>query len=115
MFVLILSFFLSAANAQEKKINGVVMLKNDREVLDLVVVWVKGTNQGMVTGRDGQFDLNVNEGDTIEFSAKGYKSTELIVGAGSLYKAELESSHEAGRNNTLGVSALDPGRSRKQD
>ena len=106
ILILIAAAYVAEANPRQKEIDGVVVLKDNGEVLDLIVVWVKGTNQGMITGRDGHFDLQVNEGDTLEFSAKGFKTTELIVGGGNLYKAELELTKEIS-NNTSRVSALD--------
>ena len=78
------------ANAQTKEIKGIVTSKEDGKLLDLVVVWVKGTNQGSVTGQDGFFDLQVNEGDTIEFSSRYHKTVEILVTSSFLYKAELE-------------------------
>ncbi len=114
ILVLIAAAFVAEAKPLQKEINGIVTSKGNGDVLDLVVVWVKGTNQGMVTGEDGYFDLLVNEGDTLEFSGRGYKTTQLVVGGKSLYKAELEK-EETATNNRLRVSAIDARINAKQD
>lgn len=90
LLAFLMSMFFLNANAQTKEITGIVTSRENGELLDLVVVWVKGTNQGSVTGQNGFFDLQVNEGDTIEFSSRYHKTVEMVVTSSYLYKAELE-------------------------
>ena len=106
LILCMLAACLTGATAQQKDIDGVVIAKDNHEPLGLVIVWVKGSHHGMTTHQDGHFDLPVNEGDTLEFSAKGYKSSELVVGPGNLYKAELEVSKKE-EFKVPGVSVLD--------
>lgn len=87
----ILSFQVSA---QKKEVIGIVTSAENRDLLSGIVVWVKGSNQGLVTGNDGYFDLNVSEGDTIEASSRYFKSKEVIVGSGWRYEIRLDENHE---------------------
>ncbi len=88
---LILSFQVSA---QKKEVVGIITSAGNRDLLSGIVVWVKGSNQGLVTGNDGFFDLNVSEGDTIEVSSRYFKSKEIIVGSGWRYEIRLDKNHE---------------------
>ncbi|MCF0055306.1 carboxypeptidase-like regulatory domain-containing protein [Dyadobacter sp. CY356] len=83
------------ASAQTKKIVGIVTSTENRELLPGIVVWVKGSNQGLVTGSDGYFDLHVTEGDTIEVSSRFFKTKEMIVGSGWNYEVSLETKSRA--------------------
>lgn len=87
----ILSFQVSA---QKKEVVGIITSAENRNLLSGIVVWVKGSNQGLVTGNDGYFDLSVSEGDTIEVSSRYFKSKEIIVGSGWCYEIRLDENHE---------------------
>lgn len=88
---IIISFQVSA---QQKEVIGIVTSAENRDLLSGIVVWVKGSNQGLVTGNDGYFDLSVSEGDTIEVSSRYFKSKEIIVGSGWRYEIRLDKNHE---------------------
>jgi hypothetical protein len=81
--------------AQKKEVAGIITSKDDRELLQGIVVWVKGSNQGLITGNDGYFDLTVSEGDTIEASSHHFKTMELIVGNGWHFEILLETNRKA--------------------
>lgn len=85
--LLVVSFQVSA---QKKEVVGIVTSIENRDLLSGIVVWVKGSNQGLVTGNDGYFDLTVSEGDTIEASSRYFKSKEIIVGSGWNYEIKLD-------------------------
>lgn len=94
LFVAILFIITFQATAQKKEVVGIITSKEDRELLQGVVVWVKGSNQGLVTGNDGYFDLTVSEGDTIEASSPHFKTQELIVGNSWHYEILLETNQK---------------------
>lgn len=108
--IALLAFFIAFsflhANAQTKEIKGIVTSKENGELLDLVVVWLKGTNQGLITGQDGVFELQVNKGDTIEFSSSHHKTVEMLVSSSYLYKAELELNKTESMKAKFPVTAL---------
>jgi hypothetical protein len=78
------------AVAQKKEVAGIITSKEKGDPLAGIVVWVKGSNQGLVTASDGYFDLTVTDGDTIEASSPFFKSQEVIVGKGRDYEILLE-------------------------
>lgn len=64
--------------AQNKvHVSGIVSDEATGEPLIGVTILEKGTTNGTVTGLDGDFMLQVNEGAVIEFSYVGYKTQEL--------------------------------------
>lgn len=81
------------ASAQTKEVVGIITSSENRDLLSGVVVWVKGSNQGLVTGNDGYFNLTVAEGDTIEASSRYFKSREIIVGSDWKYEIKLETNN----------------------
>jgi hypothetical protein len=104
--------------AQKKEVVGIITSKEDRELLQGIVVWVKGSNQGLVTGKDGYFDLTVSEGDTIEASSPHFKTKELIVGNGWHYEILLETNRKAEERTGFLQSktyGLNPGLKKTQD
>lgn len=80
----ILAFFilfcssLSFLMAQEKTITGLVS-DNEGETLPGVSVVVKGTTQGTVTDIDGNFEIRVPQGATLEFSYVGFQQQEIRI------------------------------------
>lgn len=64
--------------AQRKTISGIVL--SDGEALPGVTVTEKGTSNGTVTDRDGQFTLTVSEQAVLVFSFIGMRTQEVEVG-----------------------------------
>ncbi|MBE9463971.1 carboxypeptidase-like regulatory domain-containing protein [Dyadobacter subterraneus] len=95
---IILSFQVSA---QKKEVGGIVTSAENRDLLSGIVVWVKGSNQGLVTGKDGYFDLTVSEGDTIEASSRYFQSKEIVVGSGWKYEIRLDGNKNEERTGFL--------------
>lgn len=89
-----LIFFLgiqSIAQAQERKITGMVNTEEDSGPLPGVSVVLKGTTRGTTTGLDGKYELQVpEEGATLVFSFIGFVSQEIAVGNRSLIDVELK-------------------------
>ncbi|MEJ7645442.1 MAG: SusC/RagA family TonB-linked outer membrane protein [Chryseolinea sp.] len=80
----------SVAMAQTRTVTGKVTAVDDGTSLPGVNVVEKGTNNGTITGVDGDFSLNVTEGSTIVFSFVGYKSIERAVGTQTTIDIGLE-------------------------
>lgn len=67
--------------AQQRKISGTVIDRNDNTAMIGVNIMEKGTLNGTVTDIDGRFSLNVTtENPVLVFSSIGYKSLEVVVG-----------------------------------
>ncbi|MCC5938470.1 MAG: TonB-dependent receptor [Lunatimonas sp.] len=70
----------SAAFAQQTRtLTGVVKSQADSELIPGVSVLVKGTQRGTVTDIDGQFNLQVSDGEVIVASFIGYETKETVV------------------------------------
>lgn len=95
--------------AQKKEVVGIVTSVANRDLLSGIVVWAKGSNQGLVTGSDGFFDLTVSEGDTIEASSRHFKSKEIIVGSGWRYEIQLDENTPEERTGFLHPKTPDTG------
>jgi len=61
------------------QINGVTMTADSLRAVPGVVVLVKGKNRGIESGNRGVFSLVVYKGDTLEFSALGFRDKEYVV------------------------------------
>ncbi|WP_083925249.1 SusC/RagA family TonB-linked outer membrane protein [Flexithrix dorotheae] len=60
-------------------VSGKVVSSEDGEPLPGVSILIKGTTKGTNTNIDGEFSLNVNKGDHLQFSFIGYKSHEVEI------------------------------------
>lgn len=66
-----------AARAVRRTIRGVV--KDHREELPFAGVFIKGTIIGTNTDMDGNYEIDVYEGETLEFSYAGYESKTVKI------------------------------------
>ena len=73
---------------QSKKITGTVV-DSQGPIIGASVV-VKGTSNGIATDFDGNFTLNVNQGETIQISYIGYLTKEIKVDGRAHYDITLE-------------------------
>ena len=73
--------FVAAASMAQRTITGIV---NDESGVPLIgaTILVKGTATGTITDIDGNFSLDVNDGDVLVATYTGYADQEIIVGAG---------------------------------
>ncbi len=80
------------AFAQEgTTISGVVISQTDQEAVIGASVVVQGTTRGTVTDVEGNFSLQLEEGDqTLEVSYVGYKPAIITIGNQTTFKVELE-------------------------
>lgn len=74
-----------------KRITGVVIDQDSEPVIGANVV-EKGTTNGVVTGLDGEFALNVSENATIQVSFIGYNAQEIVVGSTTEFTIRLQES-----------------------
>jgi hypothetical protein len=61
------------------QINGVTMTADSLRAVAGVVVLVKNKNRGVESGPQGVFSLVVYKGDTLQFTALGYRAKEYVV------------------------------------
>ncbi|WP_280743634.1 MULTISPECIES: TonB-dependent receptor [unclassified Parabacteroides] len=64
---------------QRKRVTGTVIDEQGEPLIGVSVV-IKGTNTGTVTNIDGQFEINVSDNETLEFSYVGYVAQSIPVG-----------------------------------
>ncbi len=77
-FFIFLFTSLSFLMAQEITVTGVIH-DNEGETLPGVSVVVKGSTQGTVTDIDGNFEIKVAQGATLEFSYVGFQTQEIKI------------------------------------
>ena len=89
LFTLFLFFLFSMSGfAQTKSFNGTVSDATGQG-LPGVTVLVKGTNNGTTTDMDGVFQINVNQGDVIQFSYIGFVTQEIVYANQTYLKVVL--------------------------
>ena len=89
LFRLLVVFLLTAQMSfAQKTVTGVV---SDSDGLPLpgATIIVQGTTTGVTTDFDGNFSINVAEGQTLEFSFVGYETAAIAVGAGNVINVTL--------------------------
>jgi TonB-dependent starch-binding outer membrane protein SusC len=78
--VLLLCLSLSAF-AQERKVSGKVTSADDGSSVPGVNILEKGTSNGTVTDADGKYTISIGNNATLIFSAIGFMSQEIAIGA----------------------------------
>jgi TonB-dependent starch-binding outer membrane protein SusC len=87
--LLAMLFMQTAVWAQNRTIAGKITDVTNGEALIGVTVAIKGTTQGTTTDTDGNFSIQVKEGETLAISSLGYAAQEVVVGAESNYTVQL--------------------------
>lgn len=83
VFALSLLMLGGKAIAQEQRtVTGTIMSQEDQELIPGVSVLVKGTTRGTVTDIDGEFSLEVANGEILVTSFIGYETQEVTVEPG---------------------------------
>lgn len=91
--------------AQDKhKVTGVVADSTNRPISNVSVL-LKGTTKGTATNDQGQFSIEVANGDVLVFSALNYAKQELTVGSATNYTIQLQGAID-GTLNEVVVTAL---------
>ncbi|WP_299103685.1 TonB-dependent receptor [uncultured Tenacibaculum sp.] len=84
----ILTLLVQITFAQEKTISGTV--SSESGPLPGVTVLIKGTNNGTETDFDGNYSIQANTGDVIQFSFIGMKTAERTVGNNAQINVSME-------------------------
>ena len=82
-------FSLNTLWAQQKTLTGTVTEKGNDIPLSGVSIVIKNTNQGVISGFDGSFAIDVTEGDMLMFTYIGFEPVNFIVGDQSVMNVEM--------------------------
>jgi len=85
--------------AQQKTVTGKVLSSEAGQPLAGAEVEVKGTGDVLVTGEDGSFSLNVQEGVVLVFRYAGMRSREITVGTSDIINVVLDKDYNGLENN----------------
>ncbi len=78
------------AFAQEKTVTGTITAADDGSTIVGATVTVKGTTRGVTSDLDGNYSIEVEEGETLVFSFVGMKTQEIVVGSSNTIDVVLE-------------------------
>lgn len=93
LFVLCLLFYQNSY-AQTATVTGTVTDVADGSPLPGVNVIIKGTTSGVTTDFDGNYSIDVSEGDVLQFSFIGYNSQEINYSGQSTIDVAMQESAE---------------------
>jgi TonB-dependent starch-binding outer membrane protein SusC len=86
---LVALFTVVSVSAQQKTVTGNVSDSESGEPLPGVTIAVKGTARGTITNFDGQYSIDVEEGETIVFSFIGFNPQEFVIGSANVINVQL--------------------------
>ena len=89
ILTLLLAFVVQLTFAQEKTISGTVSDENNLPLPGATVV-ISGTSTGTSTDFDGNYSINANVGDILNFSYVGYSGQSLTVGASNSINVTMQ-------------------------
>jgi len=92
---LMLLFSYTVAFAQDTTVTGTVTTVQDNLPLPGVNVLVKGTTRGASTDFDGNYTIEVSQGEILEFSSIGLKTQTITVGSQAVINVEMEEDAQA--------------------
>ncbi len=95
LFLIFLSIFSIAMQAQTVQIKGTVKDAGTNELLIGVNVIVVGTKSGTVTGINGDFAISAQQGSTLKVSYIGYRTQEIKIQDQKVLDIRLESDSKA--------------------
>lgn len=90
LMTLFMAFVIQFSYAQGKTVTGTVTSATDGLPLPGVNVIVKGTTRGVQTDFDGNYTINVSQGEILVFSFVSMKTTEATVGASNTMNISLQ-------------------------
>ena len=85
---IIFLFFFSNIFSQEKKISGKISDENNEELPGATII-IKGTTKGTISDINGNYELIVQNNDTITISFSGYKRQNIAVANKSIINISL--------------------------
>ena len=89
-FLLLSMFWASIATSQEKTITGTVTSQEDNLPLPGVNVIIKGSTQGTQTDFNGNYSINVSEGQILVFSYIGFNNQEKNISSATIINVVLQ-------------------------
>jgi len=92
LFIFILCVVVQVVTAQKRTISGVVREKATNEPIPGAAILEKGTNNGTVSGNNGEFHISVSSGTVLSFSFIGMNTQEIKVGNSNTIDIALEMS-----------------------
>ncbi|CAM4239202.1 SusC/RagA family TonB-linked outer membrane protein [Gillisia limnaea] len=90
ILTLFLVFVVQLTFAQQRTVTGTVVSAADGVTLPGVNVIIQGTSSGTQTDFDGNYSINVSQGDQLVFSYIGFEPRTVRVGAGNVIDVSLE-------------------------
>ncbi|MBS1563752.1 MAG: SusC/RagA family TonB-linked outer membrane protein, partial [Bacteroidetes bacterium] len=82
------------SHAQErggtKKVTGKITSSSDNKPIPDASIFIKGTQTGVASDKDGSFTIDAKEGDVLVISIIGYQPKEIKVGKGATLSVKLE-------------------------
>ncbi len=94
IFMMAILCHLSLIAQESYSLSGNVTSQDDNIPLGGVNVFIKGTNTGVVTDFDGNYEIDVVPGDVLLFSYLGFENQEIPVDGQEIQNVELVSSSE---------------------
>ena len=88
----VLFFFLLGISlyAQDRTITGTVTSSEDGLPIPSANIVIKGTSNGTSTDFDGNYTINANQGDVLEFSYIGFKTVDVTIDSQSNIDIAME-------------------------
>ncbi len=86
VFAVVMSYSMQA----QTTVTGTITSAEDQEPLPGANIMIKGTSTGTSSDFDGNYSIEVNPGDVLEFSYIGFIAKEIVVGDQSVINAALE-------------------------
>jgi TonB-linked SusC/RagA family outer membrane protein len=93
-FLLVLTLMLTAGMYAQNTVSGNIV-DTDGNPIPGVTIVIEGTSQGVSTDFDGNYSINVNSGQTLQFSSIGFSSQSIQIGNQSTLDVVLVTSAEA--------------------
>jgi len=75
---------------QQFSVSGQITSTEDNEFLPGVSVLIKGSNMGTTSDINGEYSLQVTEGDVLQFSYIGFTTQEIVVGNQTIINVALD-------------------------
>lgn len=94
-FILSLLFLPFIVSAQQNRINGQVLSKEDNKPLENVTVSVKGSKVFSLTNKNGEFTIEASDNATLEFTSIGFETVEQVARPGTPLQVVLSTTSKA--------------------
>ena len=89
ILTLFMALIVQLTFAQQKTVSGTVSDENGLPLIGATVV-ISGTSSGTTTDFDGNYKINANAGDVLNFSYVGYSDQNITVSASNTINATLQ-------------------------